>query len=146
MVTRADPTVLRMAGIGVPPWSARGIKQTLTPISQASNTKRDVNGTLHDVAFAGFRKYKSQISGADQQPPNVNGVWPGQEVVVDCVAELSYTTIGGSPARPVVGGSSRVEGLYTIFRPQITFIVITFQWDLDEYDRKVGWSFDVEEK
>lgn len=135
-----------MSGIGIMPWSARGLKQTLTPIAQASQSKRDCNGELHDVAFEGFRKYKSNISGTDQWPPAIDGVWPGREVTVDCIAELVYVTIGGSPGRPVVSGSSVVDGLYTKYKPQLIMTVINFQWDLDEYDRKVGWSMDLEEK
>ena len=145
MVTREDPTVLRLSGIGVPPWSARGLKEDLSPISQASQNMRDANGDLHDTSFEGFQKYSVSITGSDHSPPNVDGKWPGQTVTVDCISELSYTTIGGTPARAVVSGSSRVEGLYTIYRPQLVCKVISFKLSLDEYDRQLGWNMELEE-
>ncbi len=68
--------------------------------------------------FAQFRKYKSSISCRDQEPPAIDGVWPGHVVTVECVAELSYPT-GGSPARPVVSGSTRTQGGFVFYRPQL---------------------------
>jgi hypothetical protein len=79
-------TVLRMVAVGVPPYSARGVKQTLAHIDQAANLKRTVNGDLKDVSFTSFRKYKTTISASDQRPPNFDGRWPGLTVVVDCVS------------------------------------------------------------
>lgn len=138
-------TVLRMVGVGVPPYSCRGAKQTLNPIDQAANLRRDVNGNLQDISFAGFRKYKSTISGTDQRPPNFDGKWPGLTVVVDCIAELSYTTAGGAPQRPVVPDSSVVEGFHTTYRPRLTMKIMGLSIDTDEYDAQVSWSLDLEE-
>jgi hypothetical protein len=138
-------TVLRMSGVGVPPYSARGLTQTLAPISQASQNKRTINGSLKDISFPGFDKYKSTISGNDQKPPNVDGIWPGQTVVVDCISELQYTTIGGTPQRSVVSGSLYVEGNHTLYRPQLTMRIIDFSMQTDEYGAQVSWSMDLEE-
>lgn len=138
-------TVLNISGVGVPPYSVRGAKQTLAHIDQAANLKRTVNGILKDISFSSFRKYKSTISCTDQRPPNFSGIWPGLQVVVDCISELSYTTIGGSPERTVVSGSSRVEGLFTVFRPQLTMRITAFSTDTDEYDVACNWSMDLEE-
>lgn len=145
MITRENPTLLALSGFGVPPYSARGLTQTYKPIGQAANMKRTVNGSLKDISFPGFRKYASQITGSDQQPPAIDGIWPGLEVTVDCLFELQYKTIGGTPARVVVGGSSRVEGEYTLYRPRLVCKIMDFSVSTDEYDAQVGWSIDLEE-
>jgi hypothetical protein len=133
-----------MQGIGVPPYSARGLTQTLAHIDQASSSGRDVNGNLIDLSFSGFRKYKSTISGTDQLPPNVNGVWPGQQVVVDCIAELSMDE-GSTPDRTVVPDSLATEGAHSTFRPRLTMLVMSFNLSQDEYGRQIDWSMDLEE-
>lgn len=138
-------TNLRMVGIGVAPYSARGLTQTLTPIVQASQKKRTVNGVLRDISFPNFRKYASTITGADQETPNFDGKWPGLTVIVDCITELMYTTAGGTPGREVVPGSSRVSGNHTIYRPRITFMIANLSIQTDEYGAQTSWSLELEE-
>src|SRR4029078_6450006 len=104
-------TLLVLSGIGVPDYSARGLSQTLEPIEGSASLRRTINGALKDLSFAQFRKYKSTISCQDQEPPAVDGVWRARLVTVDCVVELSYPA-GGTPARPVVTGSTRTEGTF----------------------------------
>jgi len=145
MVTLADPTLLRLTGVGVPPYSARGLTQTLAPIQQASQNKRTVNGALKDISFPGFRKYRSAISGGDQQPPNVDGIWPGLTITVDCISELQYTTIGGAPARTIVRAGAPPIGLYTLYRPRLTMKILGFNVSTDEYGAQVSWAMDLEE-
>jgi len=137
--------VLTLSGIGVPPWSARGASQTLEPIQASQQLRRTVNGDLIDISRAEFRKYRSRISCADQQPPAVDGVWPGQVVTVGCISELSYLTAGGAPSRIPVAGSSRTEGAYTFYRPSLTMRVVSFSQDTDEYAAEVSWSLELEE-
>jgi hypothetical protein len=138
-------TVLRLQGIGVPPYSARGLKQTLEVIDQATQLRRTVNGSLKDISFASFRKYKSSITGSDQQPPNFNGRWPGLQVTVDCIAEMSYAQDDESPERPVVPGSEIVEGAHTTFRPRLIMRIVNLTISHDEYGRQVDWTLDLEE-
>lgn len=138
-------TLLVISGAGVQPYSARGLSQTLDPIGQATNARRTVNGALKDLSFDGFRKFKSTISCNDQTAPAFDGVWPGQTITVDCVKELCYKTAGGSPSRTVVSGSSRVEGDYTFYRPQITFMVMAYSASEEEYTASAPWSLTLEE-
>jgi hypothetical protein len=138
-------TDFRLSIPGVPPYSARGLNQTLTHASQAAQLRRTVNGNLKDVSFDGFQKYVSVVSGDDQEPPALDGVWPGLEVVVDCVAELAYRTLGGTPQRDVVEGSSRVSGNYTIYRPRLSMRIVGFTEAKDEYGAVVTWSIELEE-
>lgn len=137
-------TLLRMEGMGVPPYSARGLTQTLAPIDQAASYARTVNGDLDDLSFSGFRKWKSNISGNDQKPPAVNGKWPGQIVQVDCIAEISMAA-GDTPDRTVVPNSLDTEAGFTTYRPRLNMMVTAFNISHDEYGRQIGWSMDLEE-
>lgn len=140
-------TLLTMSGPGVPPYSARGLTQSLDPIDFASQTRRTINGNLKDLSVSQFRKYKSKISGKDQLPPACAGVWPGQLVSVECISELCYATGGtfSTPERTAVAGSTRVEGDFTFYRPVLEMRVIQFSIETDEWGAQVGWSMDLEE-
>lgn len=130
---------------GLPPFSSRNATQTLTPIDQAKQIKRSVLGTAVNVALPQFKKYSSQITCSDLHSFILDGNWPGETVTVDCIVELSYLTEGGSPQRPVVSGSSRVQGDYTFYRPKITFLVTDFNITEDEYGAVTSWTMDLQE-
>lgn len=138
-------TLLEITGIDVPPYASRGLTQTLEPIEQAKQTRRTVNGSLKDISAIQFQKYKSTISCTDQQSPGLDGIWPGVSVTVKCVAELSYKTAGGTPERNIVSGSSRVEGDYTFYRPELIMRVTSYTMQTDEYGADIGWQLDLEE-
>lgn len=137
-------TLLEMTGIGVPPYSARGVSQSLAPIEQAAHIVRAINGALLDLSYVPFQKYRSTISCEDQTPPAVDGVWPGKLVTVHCVAELCVVE-GGTPARPVAYGSTRTEAGWTFYRPVLEMMVLAFNTETDEYGAAIGWSMDLEE-
>ena len=132
--------------MGIPFYSARGLSQVLTPIQQAANAMRDINGTLIDLSDPDFRKYASHIECSDMVGPAVNAVWPGKILTVDCVVELAYLTSGGSPDRTVVSGSSRTHGNFTFYRPQLTMMVLAYETGTgDEWENTPSWSMDLEE-
>lgn len=138
----ADTTVLTLTGMALPPYSARGLKQTLEPIGGAAQLMRSVNGDLTDVSDPLFRKYQSTITGGDQDPPALSGIWPGMEVTVGCIVELASN---GSGDRPAVSGSSRTADGITFYRPELTMLVTGFNVSHDEYDRQIGWTLTLEE-
>lgn len=138
-------TRLELSGIGVPPYATRGATQSLTPIQQATSMLRTVNGDLDDLGLPQFHKFTSVISCNDQLAPACDGVWPGREITVNCVQELCYKTAGGSPSRPVVPGSSRVEGDFTYYCPQLVMRVQSFNLSTDEWGAQVGWNMTLEE-
>lgn len=139
-------TVLRMTGVGVPPYSCRGARQSLTVIDQAKNLRRTVTGKLRDISFSGFKLYRTSISCSDQRPPNFDGKWPGLTVVIDCISELSYTPDEGETRqRPAVPGSERMEGAHMIYRPRLTMKIMDLSTDTDEYDVACNWNMDAEE-
>jgi len=139
-------TILVLAGMGIPPYSARGLSQTLTPIPAAGSMRRTVNGALVDLSAPQFRLYASVISCTDQRSPAVEALWPGAIITVDCVAELAYLTAEeatAGPTRDVV--ASRVEGDWTFYRPRLTMMVTAFDLTVDEYGASVGWKLSLEE-
>lgn len=141
----AKTILVLSAPTGVPLYAAKGLTQTLEPIDQSSQLARDVNGVLVDLGLTQFRKYKSTISCSDIRTPLLDGVWPGMQVTVDCVRELNYLTAGGAPSRPVVAGSSRTEGDFTYYRPQLTMRITSFTTSEDEWGAVISWQLDLEE-
>ena len=133
---------------GLNPFSARGLKGTLTPINMAKGDDklaRTVNGTLISIAAPQMRKYRLEVSGDDQAPPALDGVWVGMPVAVDAHVELAYLTVGGTPSRTPVAGSSRVEGDYTYYRPHFDMLVVEHETKQDEWAAAVTWSLTLEE-
>lgn len=139
-----DETLLVLSQMGIPLYSARGIEQTLTLIPASASIRQTVNGRLINVAPSQFQKYSSSILCRDQRVPAVDGVFPGMLLTVDCVCELAYQNTGG-PTRPVVPGSSRVEGAFTFYRPRLNMMVVSHRSSTEEWAAQVSWSIDLVE-
>lgn len=137
-------TLLTIQGVGIPSYSARGITQTLEPIDGSMVYRRTVNGELIDLSEQQFRKYRSQIQCEDVNPPAIDGVWPGLQVIVECVAELSHPA-SGAPSRTPVQDSIRQVGDYIFYRPVMTMRITAFNVERDEYGGTVKWSMALEE-
>lgn len=131
--------------MGIPPYSARGLSQTLTPVAASQQMRRTINGTLVDFSSSQFRKFQSTISGSDQAPPALNAVWPGTELIVDCISEIAYESSTGGPDRQEVAGSIRYEGDFTFYRPVLTMKVVGFNTNTDEYGAQISWALELEE-
>lgn len=140
----ADETVLTITGVGVPPYSARGLRQSLEPIGAAASLRRTVNGALVDIGASQFRKYRTSISGEDQDPPAIDGIWPGLEVEIGCIAEIATDSPSGGD-RNAVPGSERTSGGFTVYRPRLIMLITNFNVDKDEYEAITGWRLDAEE-
>lgn len=139
-------TLLAIAEIGLPPYSARGISQTLQPIEGSGQMRRTVNGVLVDLSAAQFRKYRSTITCTDMQHPALDGIWPGMTLTVDCVAELSYQDATDATAsRTVVSGSQYTSGGFVFYRPRLTMKVVEYRVSHDEYGAEVAWTMELEE-
>lgn len=137
-------TLLVIAGVGVPPYSGRGITETLAPIDEAENVVRTVNGGTLNLSPPQMQKYAITIEGEDINAPALGGVWPGTELVIDCISELAYPT-GGTPERTVVTGSSRTDGTHTFYRPQLTVKLTHFESETDEWGLVVSWTLEAVE-
>lgn len=134
------------------PYSARGLTQTLEPVAgpgaggSALGTwlRESTNGELLDLSYPWFRKLQSVISCSDTNTPCLDEAWMGQLCLVDCACERNYPT-GGSPARPEVSGSSRVEGAITFYRPQLTMRITGIKSTFAEYKADYSWQIDLRE-
>lgn len=141
-----DNTLLTLSSIGLTPYSARGLKQTLATINAATQMRRTVNGALTDVADPLFRKYSSTISGSDVDPPPTDLVWPGRTLVVGCIVELSQAdstdlALGRTP----VGGSQRTADGFVFYRPLLTMKVVAWNINKDEWGAVIDWTLNLEE-
>lgn len=152
MITSATPTEFNIifpadTAPGVNPFSARGLQGTLSPIAMArgdDKLARTVNGTLVSLAAIQMRKYRVEISGNDQAPPALDGLWVGMLVSVDCMVELAHRT-GTVASRPGVPGSARVEGDYTYYQPRLSMLVVEYEVQRSEWAAEVSWSLALEE-
>lgn len=105
-------TNLVLSGVGVAPFSARDLTESINPIDSGA-LRRTINAELRDLTLAAFRKYRVSISAQDVQPPAFDGIARGQEVTVDCTSEwgkkLTLTAGAGSVVinRQPVTGSGR---------------------------------------
>src|SRR5258707_10377 len=119
-------TILTMSVVGgsdiLPFYSAHQITQTLKPIGASNSQRETVNFERVDLSLAKSKKYSSRISARTIRPPAFDKVFPGTKVLVGCAKLLSYATMGGSPSRTVVEGSSFTENSWTFYRPLITFM------------------------
>lgn len=139
-----DSTLIVIVPFGMPPYSARGLTQTLDPINQSQQLRRTVNGELVDISAVQFQKYTSIISCSDMDAPGLDGVWPGQLVDIDCAIELSFLT-GGAPAKNVVPGSTREADGFTFYRPRLTMRVMSYSNSKDEWGAEHQWQLTLEE-
>lgn len=140
-------TLLTISGVGEFQYQARGLQQTLTVIKQASQQQRTINAMLIDISNPAFRKYASKIQCMDIDAPPLDNLWPGMTVTVGCAASLCYETGNpGSPFKPVVPGSSYVQGAFTFYRPLLTMMVVELPNEtFDEWKSDVQWELSLEE-
>jgi hypothetical protein len=151
MALPAEQTLLKLSGTGihgVSLYSARGLKQSLEPLQEAAVIRRTINMEARSLGLPAARKYNTTISaGADVNiaPPAFDDIWPGMVVVIECIAELGYKTIGGTPARTVVAGSSRTEGDFTRYRPVLTCMIVSLTMGAEEYTAGHEWTLTATE-
>jgi hypothetical protein len=139
-------TLLVISGMGSFQYQARGLQQTLFPIKQTQQQVRDVNANLIDISNPAFRKYGSKITCKDVDAPPLDNVWNGMTVIVQCVVELAYPNgNAGSPYKPIVPGSSYVNGSFTFYRPLLEMMVLDVQRTTDEWQHDNHWELSLEE-
>ena len=136
-------TLLVISGAGLPPYSARGLTQSLAFIQQAQQQRRTINGKMLDLSLDQFHLFSSTISGADQRPPFAYKA--GTVVTVDCLSYLSFKTSGGTPERDRVPGSDIIEGDWTYYRPRLQMMVGALNITEEEWAAGVTWSLTLEE-
>jgi len=129
------------------PYSARNLTQTyelLTGGGGSAWLRRDINGYMRSIADTRFRKYSSTITCRDGVTPCLDDAWIGTTCEVSCAFEFNYPT-GGTPARPVVSGSSRTEGDITFYRPLLLMMIADIKNSFQEWAAQHAWSIRLEE-
>jgi hypothetical protein len=145
MPTPSD-TLLYITGFGEMLYQARGLTQTLAVIAEAKDQERSITGKLIDLSNPMFRKYSTKITCTDINAPPLDNVWPGMTVLIHCASYLCYKSGNyGSPARPVVSGSSYILGDYNYYRPILEMLIGEPSSDFEEWKANVRWSLDAEE-
>lgn len=141
--------VLTISGVGINPFSVRGIEQSYAPIDERSQNVRTINGMLIDVGDDAFNKLVTTIACEDMQSPLFDGIYPGKEVVIECVADLGYdTATGQSATRPIVTGSQRQQGSSTIwlYKPILTCLIDEIETDAELWGKVYAWTLVASEK
>jgi hypothetical protein len=140
-------SLLLIPQMGINPYSARGISQSLVPIAGSAVTARTVNGRIINIAPPQFQLYRSTISCEDTDPPASDGFWPGSILTVWCMAELSYPQGGAQATRPLVPGSLRFDDVNDMFYRPILQMMVTkpISVEKDEWTASVRWQMELEE-
>lgn len=119
------PILFSIDGIDFSEYSTRGITMTLAPID-SGELRRDVNGTLHNLALEQFQKYRITVACTDHEAPELTGIFRGSEIVVTCLTEL--------------GVANNTDGTLTM-----NMMVEDFQTSREEYEAETAWSLTAAE-
>src|SRR5262245_50653678 len=144
MALPAEGTLLVLTNIGIPLFSTRNAKQTLTPVQAATVIRRTINMEAVNLSLPVALKYDMTITASDVAPPAFDNIWPGLQVVISCIAELQYP-LAGSPSRTVVSGSQHTLGNFIRYRPQLTMIVTGLSVSADEWAAGQEWTLTATE-
>lgn len=161
-------TTLILSRGGLPPLSARGCSQELTPLSQGQ-FKRTVNGELIFIGIQG-KKYKTTISCQDVTVIATDDLIPGSIIEVSCIQPLWQKVIGGKATlerTPVLGSITVVsedkkpvqlirceennveiatlDVAYVCYRPILAMRLISYSLKMNEWGLKSGWTLELEE-
>lgn len=166
-------SILKLSVGGLPPLSARGCTQTLTPLP-LGHQQRTLNGELIHWGEQGV-KYQSHIQCQDQTVLATDGLFPGVDVTVECIQPLwqrfEGKTEGSNTIRldrePVEGsivamtaereplsvtceGSSlelpgMAEPIFVCYRPRLKMKVRHYELFTNEWGLSSGWKLDLEE-
>lgn len=137
-------SILRLEGIGVPPYASRGLTEQIQ-IIETDDVVRTINGELVDWGFEQAHKYQLTITGNDMRPPACAGVWKGKVVTVHAISHLGYDTLTGAPERSVVPGSEIIESGFTYYRPVLEMMVMDWTCTTHEYDAQADWQMVLQE-
>lgn len=132
------------SALELPPYSARGLTQTLELIPGSGVFDRSINGVAMDFSMPQLRKYQSTITCKDGDAPAFDGAWAGLLVEVQCAIELRYLT-GATPQRPAVLDSTYVNGAFTYYRPLLMMMLQSFRNSFAEYEARYAWMLELQE-
>lgn len=141
------PTDLVIAGMGVPPYCARGIDHTLEPVEEAlGHQVYAVDGSILDLSAPELRLYRLVLTCTDLDVPAMDGIWPGFQAQIDCAIELCRQTTTAGYERTAVPGSERSEAGFDFYRPRLAMTFIGWSVRLSEWERQVAWQMEWKER
>lgn len=131
--------------IPFPTNSGTFIDVDVSPIGEANQLARDVNGNLVDLGDPRFRKYAVSLScSGNVQLPGLTNIWPGMDFQIELPVTLREP--GATPSRTAVAGSERIVGGYVEYRPAMTVKLTRNSLQETEWrGRTSGWSLSFEE-
>lgn len=107
-------TDLTIEGHGLPPFSARGCHQVLTPIRNGEY-RRTIEGKLIFIGNETHHKYRTKIRGQDKTTPVLEKWWRGCQVRVGCIQRLCQEVIGNGLEKRVELARIPIEGSVIVF-------------------------------
>lgn len=165
-------TELKLGACGFPPMSARNCSQELFPLAPG-RFYRDINGKLVFIDDRLGSKYKTVITGKDENAPALSGISVGSVMSVGCIQyiwkKVPKYELTVRLERPVVEGSviavndaneyldflvtdgaevrlsANPDGCYVGFRPWLTMVVLDFSLETDEWGICSKWKLVMEE-
>ena len=99
---------------GLPPLSARGCTQTLSPAPLGA-LRRTINGSLVFTGLQSHKKSTTLIHGSDKAPPAFEGLWRGREATVGCLSPLTQKIDGDGERRAIELERPPVEGSVQVY-------------------------------
>lgn len=157
---------------GLPPFSARGCEQELTPIIQGE-FHRTINGDLIYLGEDTHTKYKSLITCNDKTVIATDGLHRGNEIQLGCIQRLwqkvapdqkeiildkipvpgsVYAIDNNSATIEIVNEDGRKvmltepnNGGFVCYRPLLSMRIIQYKLRTNEWGVKVGWQIECEE-
>jgi hypothetical protein len=144
MSLHVEGTILVITGMGIAPYSARGLSQKLALVANAGNLTRSINGRAQNWNMPQFEKYATTITCTDVNVPALDGIWPGDEFTMECACNLSYP-VAGTAQRTAVSGSSFTDNGFVFYRPVLEVQFVTFDCTFNEWGAEVGWTMEFVE-
>ncbi|VDS10038.1 hypothetical protein PARHAE_03249 [Paracoccus haematequi] len=151
---------LKLNGQPLLPGADRNVAVSVTPISQATNLRRTVNGELINVARDVYRKLRVTISGRGRRSPAFSDMFPGDDMTVQLPDPLFYA--GADIGRTVIEKAGVLEDCSEIRVPPgapfaqpvaaVGYILLLeckitgLSVQVDEWKKDYTWNLELEEK
>lgn len=107
-------TDLTIEGQGLPPFSARGCHQVLTPIRNGEY-RRTIEGKLIFIGNDSHHKYRTKIRGQDKTTQTIEKWWRGEPVRVGCIQRLCQEFMGDGLRQRVELARLPIKGSVIVF-------------------------------
>jgi len=125
LTTTPPYTLIAIDAIDFTDYAVRGITMTMTPIDQAKNLARDCLGNLVDISVAQFQQFKVSITCTDNDAPELDGIWPGQDITITCLPRMN-----GTSDTPLV----------------LDCKVTSWNTSRDEWGAEIAWQLEAEQR